>query len=414
MIHLIRWLKGYVKIKLWGYSPERFMNLCTNSGILLWNVKGFGEYYEMYMSVSDFFSIQKIVRKTKTRVAVIKRCGLPFLMKDAKKRKFFIAGIIGCTVFLFVIQQFLWSIQFEGNFQITDEVLMNFLNERGIDYGCRMKRIDAEFIEDELRGTFTQITWTSVHIKGTKLIISVKENDLPEKEKQLEEAATWAYGADIVAAKDGVIVEILTREGVPQVKISEQVEKGTVLVSGQVPVMNDDGTVREWIYRISDADILIQYDRNIKIDQPYSYEYKNYTGREKKYRYFIFGKKRYVLKFGNSGFLKVDEVSDQKRLRLFAQIDLPIFFGTLIQREYLPVEAVYDENSAKKLLENRFFKIIDGLEQKGVQIIKKDVKIVRKTDGLRLTGTISVLEEAVLLRPTEPIEEQDTLEDGEA
>ena len=38
MIGIIRYLKGYVKIRVWGYSPERFMNLCTNRGIFLWGL----------------------------------------------------------------------------------------------------------------------------------------------------------------------------------------------------------------------------------------------------------------------------------------------------------------------------------------------------------------------------------------
>ena len=70
MTGLIRWIKGYVRIRVWGYSPERFMNLCTNAGILLWDIAGFEQYYEMNISVTDFFSIRKIVRKTKIRVAV--------------------------------------------------------------------------------------------------------------------------------------------------------------------------------------------------------------------------------------------------------------------------------------------------------------------------------------------------------
>ena len=78
MIGIIRYLKGYVKIRVWGYSPERFMNLCTNRGIFLWGLSGDGSYYTMYMSLSDYFTIRDIVKKTKTRAAVLERHGLPF------------------------------------------------------------------------------------------------------------------------------------------------------------------------------------------------------------------------------------------------------------------------------------------------------------------------------------------------
>jgi hypothetical protein len=80
----------------------------------------------------------------------------------------------------------------------------------------------------------------------------------------------------------------------------------------------------------------------------------------------------------------------------------------------IKLEAVYDEESAKIRLKKSFYKIVEGLEQKGVQIIQKDVKIIRKTDGLKLTGTITVWEEAVLLSPAMPVEEQKTSEDGDA
>ena len=81
MIGVIRYLKGYVKIRVWGYSPERFMNLCTNRGILLWGLARDSGCYTMYMGLSDFFTIRDIAKKTKTRTAVLERHGLPFFLE---------------------------------------------------------------------------------------------------------------------------------------------------------------------------------------------------------------------------------------------------------------------------------------------------------------------------------------------
>ncbi len=46
MLQFIQYLKGYVCIRVWGYSPERFMNLCSNHDILLWNIENHGECEE--------------------------------------------------------------------------------------------------------------------------------------------------------------------------------------------------------------------------------------------------------------------------------------------------------------------------------------------------------------------------------
>ena len=79
MEKLIRSLKGYLKIKVWGYSPERFMNLCSNRNILLWNIENHDTYYTMCISIAGFWRLRPVTKKTKTRVAILHRYGLPFL-----------------------------------------------------------------------------------------------------------------------------------------------------------------------------------------------------------------------------------------------------------------------------------------------------------------------------------------------
>lgn len=411
MIGIIRYLRGYVKIRVWGYSPERFMNLCSNRGIVLWGLAGYGGYYTMYLSLSDFFAIRDIVRKTKTKVAVLERRGLPFFMRDAKKRKMFFAGFFFCLAFLICMSRFIWSIEFSGNQMVTDDELYDFLKLQGVNYGVKKSVINLEELESAIREEFFQVTWTSAKLDGCKVIVQIKENDLPTEEERVESIAKFTDGAELVASKPGVVVSILTRSGVPRVKKGDAVEKGSLLVSGLVPVTNDDGTVREWQRTVADADILIECEETVHLTQQLAYQYKNYTGREKTYRFFTLGSKRYRFPFGACNYVKYDEVVEQKRLRLFGQIDLPVFVGTVCCREYLPVDALYDENSAVSLLNGRLEKIIAALEEKGVQIIQKDVKIIRSTNALVMQGKLIVQEEAVVLGPiTENVDAEETAE----
>ena len=57
------------------------MNLCGSRGIRLWDITRRGADYVMYISLPGFFRLRPIVRKTGTRVSVLKRCGLPFLVR---------------------------------------------------------------------------------------------------------------------------------------------------------------------------------------------------------------------------------------------------------------------------------------------------------------------------------------------
>lgn len=411
MIGIIRYLRGYVKIRVWGYSPERFMNLCSNRGIVLWGLAGYGGYYTMYLSLSDFFAIRDIVRKTKTRVAVLERHGLPFFVRDARKRKMFLAGVCFCLLFLTGMSRFVWAIEFTGNQMITDDELYDFLALYGVGYGTKKSSLNLEELEAAIREEFTQVTWTSAKLEGSCITLQIKENDLPTGEELKEDQEKFADGAELAASKEGIVVSILTRAGVPQVKAGDAVEKGTLLVSGLVPVNNDDGTVREWERTVADADVVIQCTEPVELEQKLAYQYKNYTGREKTYRFFTLGSKCYRFPFGSCSYVKYDEVVEQKRLRLFHQIDLPVFTGTIRCREYLPVDALYDEESAAALLNGQLEKIIAGLEEKGVQIIRKDVTIIRKANALAMQGSLTVNEAAAVLQPiTENEEEESTLE----
>ena len=405
MIGIIRWLKGFVKIRVWGYAPERFMNLCTNRGIVLWGLSGSGGCYTMFLCLSDYFALRDIVKKTKTRVAVLERHGLPFFMRDAGRRKTLLAGILCCFLFLTVMSRFVWAIEFVGNERITDDELTDFLNGRGVDYGTRKSALDIEALEDALRETFPQVTWTSMRLDGCRITVQIKENELPAQEEQEADAARFSDGADLVAVRSGVIASILTRSGVPQVKAGDSVEKGDVLISGLVPVMNDDGTVREWQRTAADGDIVLEYERDVSLKQDFSYTYKNYTGREKRFHFFTLFDRRYVFPFTGCRFVKYDEVIQQERVRLLGQIDLPLSAGSIVCREYLPVDAVYDEESAKRLLEAAFQKFIAGLEEKGVHIIQKDVKIGKREDAMLLRGQLTVQQEAAVLRPVTAVPE---------
>ena len=42
----MRYLRGYVKIQIQGYSPERFLNLCSYHHILIWGLAYEDHCYE--------------------------------------------------------------------------------------------------------------------------------------------------------------------------------------------------------------------------------------------------------------------------------------------------------------------------------------------------------------------------------
>ena len=73
LIWLFRYLKGYVRIRIRGYSPERFLNLCKARGIVLWDLQNMENEYEMNLSIRDFRKIRPLCRKARAHLVKIGR-----------------------------------------------------------------------------------------------------------------------------------------------------------------------------------------------------------------------------------------------------------------------------------------------------------------------------------------------------
>ena len=78
MLNIIRFLRGFVRIRVTGFAPERFLNLCSVHDIELWDISVSENRYEMNLYVSDYFKLKPIVHKTRTKVVLLSKSGLPF------------------------------------------------------------------------------------------------------------------------------------------------------------------------------------------------------------------------------------------------------------------------------------------------------------------------------------------------
>ena len=76
----VRWLRGYVRLCVAGYSPERFLNMCCFHQLFIWGLEPTEQGYGMYMSISDFRKLKPLVRKTHTKVTLESRNGFPFFL----------------------------------------------------------------------------------------------------------------------------------------------------------------------------------------------------------------------------------------------------------------------------------------------------------------------------------------------
>ena len=82
-------LLGYVSITVEGFFAERFINMCLAQDIFLWDIRREkNTYIKVKISSKDFRKIRKIARKTKCRVAIETKKGIPFFIFNYRFYKF--------------------------------------------------------------------------------------------------------------------------------------------------------------------------------------------------------------------------------------------------------------------------------------------------------------------------------------
>lgn len=411
MLHWVQYIRGYVKIKVWGYSTERLLNLCGNHDILVWDIVNHGDHDTMKISVRGFFALKPLLKKTGTRAAIVRKYGLPFFMSKMQKRKVFVAGLLGCLLFWVIMAGYIWNIEIEGNYVLTEDVLMDYLDEKGVHVAMKKSRLQIEGLEKALREDHDIITWTSVQVKGTTLLIHIKENEMPDYEQNMQQAQE--DGIDLIATRSGTVSYIITRSGVPQVALGDTVEKGDVLVSGAVPVYNEDTTVRKYQFVQSDADILLRYTESLSVKRDILYDEKLYSGRQKEMITLGVNDKEWDIRFGKVPYEQYDISGEKKQVRLLDRLYLPFFYGRKTIQEYEIVSKKHTADEMNNIMQEEWRKIIASLDEKGVQITEKNVTIKKYDDNWVLNARMQLEEAAVESAPTEiePVVQEEASEE---
>ena len=403
MTALLRYLSGYVCVELTGYATERFLNLCTNHDINLWNMDHKEDTYTFCMSLEDFRKIRPMVKKTRTKIRITKRCGLPFFLYRYRKRKMFLLGLLLCVGIVYAFSCYVWNIEICGNSTLSDDTVYRYLESEKIRVGTAKGKVDCEKLEAKIRQHFSNVIWTSVRLEGTKLTVDVKENLITQEPQEKQETET-EEAQDLVADKDAVILSIVTRNGTPKVKAGDKVKKGKALVLGRIDIYNDAKEIAGYRYCKADADIIAQTSYPYRYEVPTLVQKKAYTGKEKK-RYSFWYRNKYIGLYQNGiSYRFYDKESEKEQLCVMENFYLPFYIQTDIYREYQMKNHKIDKKEAKKMAADNLELFLSKLEEKGLQIIEKNVMMDKEKNSYIFQGTVLTKEKLESYRVTKQLE----------
>ena len=120
---IFNYIIGYIRVSIEGYYIERFINICRNNKITIWNLKrNKNVRLELNIATRDLRKIAKIAKQTKCKMKILNKKGLPFLFNKYKKRKMFLMALMLIIILLAVSSNFIWNIDVieENNEQIEN------------------------------------------------------------------------------------------------------------------------------------------------------------------------------------------------------------------------------------------------------------------------------------------------------
>ena len=336
---ILNYILGYVNILVEGYFVEKFINICNKQKIFLWNLKR-SKTTIIYANVSikDFKKLKPIAQKTKCKIKIKSKKGLPFIFNKYKKRKIFVIGLAMVLITIFTLSKFIWNIEVIGNEKINADEIIQIANENNLKIGKFKNKVDTKKIINKLRLERDDIAWIGIEIKGTNAIIKIVES-IPKPNIIDDEEF-----CNIVATKDAIIKKISAQNGTPVVEEGEIAKKGTVLIAGW---LEGKYTGTRYVHATGSVQGKVWYTQKERIY--FKQQKKEQTGNvENKYSLNI---NNFKINFnkGVSKFKNYDTIETNKKVKLFSNFYLPIELIKITNTEVNITDITYTLEEAKNI-----------------------------------------------------------------
>ena len=378
----LNYLFGYVNITIEGFFIERLMNIAASKKIFLWNVqRKRSSMMNANISIKDFKKMKGITKKTKCRIKINQKKGLPFLIQKYQRRKIFFILLIPMIMALVISSRYLWNIEVIGAEKIKKEELIQELKILGLETGKLKNKINTKDIITNLRLQRNDISWMEINLKGTNAIVSIVE--AKEKPEIIKEEP-----CNIVSNVRGRVVKITANKGTPLVKVGDIIEKGTILIGGY---MEEKYTDTRYVHAQGEVQANVWYTKRKQSN--YTREVSTFTGNEKN-RYKI-SMHNFTINLYKSipKFEKYDTISADKKIRLFTNFYLPITITKNTYQEIKTEPITYGKQELQTILINELEEEFRKEKIEDKKVMNKIVNVYQTEDKkLEIEMTYEVLE----------------------
>jgi len=322
---------GYLIIHFRGERVERFINLCLQSGIPIWDIYTTKNGTVVgKTSIEGFKQMRPVARRSGVRVRILKRRGLPFILSRLWQRTAFVCGALLFITSLYILGSIVWFVEVRGNEQVATSTILQAAAELGLKPGVWRKRLIAGQLSRSLAIKVPELSWVGVEVKGSCAVIEVVEKKIVVVEPK-------PIG-HVIASKAGVIQKIVASTGKSMVKVGDNVEQGQILISGAFTV-DDDAEIR-YVHAEGIAEASVWYEASATSARERLARRR--TGRTATSEMLVFGDKEIVIAGPQQPPFPLYEVDCQSLPLLWRSLGAPVEH---MRRTYFEVEEEWEQVS---------------------------------------------------------------------
>lgn len=337
MQRIVDFFLGTCRIVLSGPWPERTLNRLSQARIPFWDIQRSDGAVTFLIHRRNLSSVKKLCCRDAAQVE-IEVYGFRHEFRGLRKRYALLLLPVVAILTIF-LQQFIWTIHVQGNEILSEEQILQALEEIGLHQGSYVRTIDGQMVKNHMLTALPELEWISVNKKGGHATVLVHERE------QKPSIRDPHLVSNVIAARAGVITQMQVYAGFPVTEVGDSVLKGEMLVSALGSSWN------AIVCRNAKADVFAYTRHETDLIIPEESPIADYTGEEKVNWSFIFGKKRWNF-FWNDGISLTgyDKIESIMQLALPGGIKFPISLVKTTLRRYDTVVESLPEQMAEELL----------------------------------------------------------------
>lgn len=356
MLKGVNYARGWVRLRAEGAFPERLLNLLARHSVLFWGVERLDEHtVELSVLRRDLRCTQQQAEQAQCTLQVQRRVGLPDFFGRFRTRYAFLAGLGMSVLTVFILSNFVLTMEVTGNEQVPDAIILSELRRQGLAPGVYGPGLDTRQIELETLLALEELSWISVNLHGVRAQVVVREKIDPPTLLENEEKT------DIRAKAGGIILQVDTVSGQAAVKPGDTVGEGELLISATVTMEGPQYSdiPPRYLHVGAAGQVYARTWRTLSASIPLTASVKEYTGQERS-RWSATFLGRRVNFFANSSISWpcYDKISKTESLDLPGGGALPFAITRERFVQWEPVTVQVDAQAAQQLLEQRLEHIL--------------------------------------------------------